>query len=166
MNFDHAASPPSARHERNQSTRRRPKQIRWSRRLLRAHEPRQRRQFHRVCVRRLRQCHWLHKKRHHTVPGKCRFLQGATQIERLSDGWKMPIENRKESVELLLNYEKNKEPFWNLLYAVPLYNEIAMSHSSLAVRSAAQLQSTTPPTSFAFCHIQTTSRTSKSRSSN
>lgn len=29
---------------------------------------------------------------------------------------KQAIEDRKECVELLLNYKKNGDPFWNLLY--------------------------------------------------
>lgn len=28
----------------------------------------------------------------------------------------MAIKERRETVELLLNYKKNKQPFWNLLY--------------------------------------------------
>ncbi|KAL8388863.1 hypothetical protein RB595_008985 [Gaeumannomyces hyphopodioides] len=57
------------------------------------------------------------------IPRNCRFLQGAqtdpAAIKRLS----MAIKERKETVELLLNYKKNKEPFWNLLYCAPLYDE-------------------------------------------
>lgn len=33
------------------------------------------------------------------------------------------IENREETVELLLNYRKDGNPFWNLLYCAPLLNE-------------------------------------------
>ncbi|KAL8415540.1 hypothetical protein RB596_006226 [Gaeumannomyces avenae] len=57
------------------------------------------------------------------IPRNCRFLQGAQTdpeaVKRLS----MAIHERKETVELLLNYKKNKEPFWNLLYCAPLYDE-------------------------------------------
>ncbi|KAF6813814.1 Aureochrome1 [Colletotrichum sojae] len=57
------------------------------------------------------------------IPRNCRFLQGShtdrAPIRRL----KTAIEERKESVELLLNYKKNGDPFWNLLYVAPLYNE-------------------------------------------
>ncbi|KAL8294499.1 hypothetical protein RB597_007817 [Gaeumannomyces tritici] len=57
------------------------------------------------------------------IPRNCRFLQGAQTdpeaVKRLS----MAIHERKETVELLLNYKKNKEPFWNLLYCGPLYDE-------------------------------------------
>ncbi|KAI8266215.1 Aureochrome1 [Colletotrichum sp. SAR11_239] len=57
------------------------------------------------------------------IPRNCRFLQGAhtdrVPIRRLKNA----IEERKESVELILNYKKNGDPFWNLLYVAPLYNE-------------------------------------------
>jgi len=33
------------------------------------------------------------------------------------------IHNCEETVELLLNYRKNGDPFWNLLYVSPLLNE-------------------------------------------
>lgn len=50
------------------------------------------------------------------IPRNCRFLQGShtdrVPIRRL----KVAIEERRESVELILNYKKNGEPFWNLLY--------------------------------------------------
>jgi len=56
------------------------------------------------------------------IPRNCRFLQGRhtdrTPIRRL----KACIEAKEESVELILNYKKNGEPFWNLLYVAPLYN--------------------------------------------
>ncbi|KAI8293938.1 hypothetical protein K4K59_005407 [Colletotrichum sp. SAR11_240] len=57
------------------------------------------------------------------IPRNCRFLQGAhtdrVPIRRLKNA----IDERKESVELILNYKKNGDPFWNLLYVAPLYNE-------------------------------------------
>lgn len=34
---------------------------------------------------------------------------------------KLATDDSKESVELLLNYRKNGEPFWNLLYVCPLF---------------------------------------------
>ena len=50
------------------------------------------------------------------IPRNCRFLQGAhtdrAAVRRLASC----INGRKESVELLLNYKKNGDPFWNLLY--------------------------------------------------
>jgi hypothetical protein len=36
---------------------------------------------------------------------------------------RVSIDNCEETVELLLNYRKNGDPFWNLLYVAPLYNE-------------------------------------------
>ncbi|GJC96716.1 aureochrome1 [Colletotrichum higginsianum] len=57
------------------------------------------------------------------IPRNCRFLQGQhtdrVPVRRL----KTAINERKESVELILNYKKNGDPFWNLLYVAPLYNE-------------------------------------------
>ncbi len=50
------------------------------------------------------------------IPRNCRFLQGnytdIAAVKRL----KASIDGRQESVELLLNYRKTGEPFWNLLY--------------------------------------------------
>ena len=50
------------------------------------------------------------------IPRNCRFLQGThtdhTAVRRL----KSSIGANKDSVELLLNYRKTGEPFWNLLY--------------------------------------------------
>ena len=50
------------------------------------------------------------------IPRNCRFLQGThtdhTAVRRL----KTSIGANNESVELLLNYRKTGEPFWNLLY--------------------------------------------------
>ncbi|KAK9791464.1 hypothetical protein SCARD494_07647 [Seiridium cardinale] len=57
------------------------------------------------------------------IPRNCRFLQGPqtdrVPIRRLKQG----IRECKESVELILNYKKNGDPFWNLLYVAPLYDE-------------------------------------------
>ncbi|OHF02562.1 hypothetical protein CORC01_02257 [Colletotrichum orchidophilum] len=57
------------------------------------------------------------------IPRNCRFLQGThtdrVPVRRLKNA----IDERKESVELILNYKKNGDPFWNLLYVAPLYNE-------------------------------------------
>ncbi|KAK1994596.1 hypothetical protein LX36DRAFT_613917 [Colletotrichum falcatum] len=57
------------------------------------------------------------------IPRNCRFLQGAHTDREPVRRLKAAIEERKESVELLLNYKKNGDPFWNLLYVAPLYNE-------------------------------------------
>lgn len=50
------------------------------------------------------------------VPRNCRFLQGNHTDRTATRRLKASIENREETVELLLNYKKNGEPFWNLLY--------------------------------------------------
>ncbi len=50
------------------------------------------------------------------IPRNCRFLQGKYTDRAAVRRLKMAIENRQESVELLLNYKKNGDPFWNLLY--------------------------------------------------
>ena len=56
------------------------------------------------------------------MPRNCRFLQGnqtdRTAVRRLKDS----IDTKEETVELLLNYKKTGEPFWNLLYVAPLYD--------------------------------------------
>jgi len=52
----------------------------------------------------------------------CRFLQSRHTDRSALRRLKTAIENRKESVELLLNYKKGGEPFWNLLYTTPLYD--------------------------------------------
>ncbi|KAL0941675.1 blue light receptor [Colletotrichum truncatum] len=57
------------------------------------------------------------------IPRNCRFLQGAHTDRGPVRRLKTAIEEGKESVELILNYKKNGDPFWNLLYVAPLYNE-------------------------------------------
>lgn len=54
------------------------------------------------------------------VPRNCRFLQGNYTDRTATRRLKASIEAREETVELLLNYKKNGEPFWNLLYVAPL----------------------------------------------
>jgi PAS domain S-box-containing protein len=60
--------------------------------------------------------------RNEIIPRNCRFLQGRnthqTSVKRL----RKKIERHEETVELLLNYKKNGEPFWNLLYMTPLFD--------------------------------------------
>ncbi|KAL7750416.1 hypothetical protein RI367_004190 [Sorochytrium milnesiophthora] len=50
----------------------------------------------------------------------CNFLQGprtSTQaIQRIRDA----VQNRRAHVELLVNYRKSGQPFWNLLHIIPL----------------------------------------------
>jgi PAS domain S-box-containing protein len=55
------------------------------------------------------------------IPRNCRFLQGRHTDRQSVKHIKMGIDARKESVELLLNYKKNGEPFWNLLYTSKIY---------------------------------------------
>lgn len=56
------------------------------------------------------------------IPRNCRFLQGPqtdkAAVARLKDAVRL----EQETVELLLNYTKRGDPFWNLLYVAPLYD--------------------------------------------
>jgi PAS domain-containing protein len=56
------------------------------------------------------------------IPRNCRFLQGRHTDRHSVKRIKMAIDARQESVELLLNYKKNGEPFWNLLYTSKIYS--------------------------------------------
>ena len=56
------------------------------------------------------------------IPRNCRFLQGNYTDRTATKRLKASIEAKEETVELLLNYRKNGEPFWNLLYVAPLYD--------------------------------------------
>lgn len=60
--------------------------------------------------------------RNDIIPRNCRFLQGRHTDRSSVKRIKVSIDKRTESVELLLNYKKNGEPFWNLLYTTPLYD--------------------------------------------
>ena len=57
------------------------------------------------------------------IPRNCRFLQGELTDSRATKRLRASIDNCEETVELLLNYRKNGDPFWNLLYVSPLLNE-------------------------------------------
>jgi PAS domain S-box-containing protein len=57
------------------------------------------------------------------VPRNCRFLQGPMTDKLSVRRLRTSIDAAEESVELLLNYRKNGEPFWNLLYVSPLLDE-------------------------------------------
>ncbi|KAL8774650.1 MAG: hypothetical protein Q9203_004043 [Teloschistes exilis] len=57
------------------------------------------------------------------VPRNCRFLQGHYTDRSATQRLKASIDAKEETVELLLNYKKNGEPFWNLLYVAPLFDE-------------------------------------------
>ncbi|KAG7005598.1 hypothetical protein G7Y79_00019g047780 [Physcia stellaris] len=60
--------------------------------------------------------------RSEVVPRNCRFLQGSYTDRNATRRLKASIEAREETVELLLNYRKSGEPFWNLLYVAPLHD--------------------------------------------
>ena len=55
------------------------------------------------------------------IPRNCRFLQGKHTDRQPVKRIKVGIDGKQESVELLLNYKKNGEPFWNLLYISKIY---------------------------------------------
>ncbi|TGO55949.1 hypothetical protein BCON_0084g00170 [Botryotinia convoluta] len=54
------------------------------------------------------------------IPRNCRFLQGSFTDRQATKRLRTSIDNCEETVELLLNYRKNGDPFWNLLYVSPL----------------------------------------------
>lgn len=60
--------------------------------------------------------------RQEIIPRNCRFLQGRYTHHKAVSAIKAAVDKRRESVELLLNYKKTGEPFWNLLYVTPLYD--------------------------------------------
>jgi len=55
-------------------------------------------------------------QRSEVVPRNCRFLQGNYTDRNATKRLRTSIDAKEEIVELLLNYKKNGEPFWNLLY--------------------------------------------------
>ncbi|CZR62126.1 related to nonphototropic hypocotyl protein 1 [Phialocephala subalpina] len=57
------------------------------------------------------------------IPRNCRFLQGDQTDTLATKRLRASINSCEETVELLLNYRKNGDPFWNLLYVSPLLNE-------------------------------------------
>ena len=61
--------------------------------------------------------------RREIIPRNCRFLQGELTDSRSTKRLRASIDKCEETVELLLNYRKNGDPFWNLLYVAPLLNE-------------------------------------------
>ncbi|KAJ8070816.1 hypothetical protein OCU04_001177 [Sclerotinia nivalis] len=54
------------------------------------------------------------------IPRNCRFLQGSYTDRQATKRLRSSIQGCEETVELLLNYRKNGDPFWNLLYVSPL----------------------------------------------
>lgn len=57
------------------------------------------------------------------IPRNCRFLQSRETDKQAVKRLKISLDKQQESVELLLNRKKNGEPFWNLLYTTPLFDE-------------------------------------------
>ncbi|KAI1855501.1 hypothetical protein JX266_000366 [Neoarthrinium moseri] len=57
------------------------------------------------------------------IPRNCRFLQGSQTDRRAAYRLKEAVRQDKEAVELLLNYTKSGNPFWNLLYIAPLFDD-------------------------------------------
>ncbi|TVY53587.1 Phototropin-1 [Lachnellula cervina] len=57
------------------------------------------------------------------IPRNCRFLQGELTDPSAPRRLRTAIDACEETVELLLNYRKNGDPFWNLLYVSPLLDE-------------------------------------------
>jgi len=57
------------------------------------------------------------------IPRNCRFLQGELTDSSAVKRLRASIDSCEETVELLLNYRKNGDPFWNLLYVAPLLDE-------------------------------------------
>ncbi|KAL2060930.1 hypothetical protein VTL71DRAFT_8982 [Oculimacula yallundae] len=57
------------------------------------------------------------------IPRNCRFLQGDLTDKNATSRLRTSIGECEETVELILNYRKNGDPFWNLLYVAPLLNE-------------------------------------------
>lgn len=68
-------------------------------------------------------------QRSEIVPRNCRFLQGTHTDRAPVRRLKAAIAGREESVELLLNYKKSGEPFWNLLYVSRSTSFVAVSIS-------------------------------------
>lgn len=62
-------------------------------------------------------------KRRDIVLRNCRFLQGSRTDKAAVQRLRSSIKSDKQTVELVLNYRKNGEPFWNLLYVTPLLDE-------------------------------------------
>jgi hypothetical protein len=49
------------------------------------------------------------------IAQNCRFLQGKDTNRENTQRLKVSIDSEQESIELLLNYKKNGQPFWNLV---------------------------------------------------
>ncbi|KAN0122973.1 hypothetical protein V8E51_001299 [Hyaloscypha variabilis] len=57
------------------------------------------------------------------IARNCRFLQGKDTSRDNTQRLKVSIDSEQESIELLLNYKKNGQPFWNLVLVAPLFDE-------------------------------------------
>jgi hypothetical protein len=61
--------------------------------------------------------------RHDIIPQNCRFLQGPSTDPISARRLRLSIDRAEASIELILNYKKNGESFWNLLWVAPLFDE-------------------------------------------
>ena len=57
-----------------------------------------------------------------TVGRNCRFLQGARTDKRTSTRIRTCIAERRGCVEWIVNYRRNGEMFWNLLFISPVFS--------------------------------------------
>ncbi|KAH7031474.1 uncharacterized protein B0I36DRAFT_323976 [Microdochium trichocladiopsis] len=58
------------------------------------------------------------------VSKSCGFLQGPATDQLVVAKIQAALEGEEETVELLLNYRKDGEPFWNLLFLMPLRDNL------------------------------------------
>lgn len=61
--------------------------------------------------------------RNEIIPRNCRFLQNSHTDRAAVTRMRVALEKREEIVELILNEKKTGEPFWNLLYMAPLFDQ-------------------------------------------
>lgn len=73
-------------------------------------------------------------QRNEIIPRNCRFLQCRYTDRATVRRIKVALDQRVESVELLLNQKKSGEPFWNLLFCAPLYDANGMLHFFLGAQ--------------------------------
>ncbi len=73
------------------------------------------------------------------IPRNCRFLQGDLTDHSATNRLRAAIDSCEETVELLLNYRKNGDPFWNLLYCAPLFD----SHGQISFFLGGQINCST-----------------------
>ncbi|KAH8845426.1 hypothetical protein MCOR27_001062 [Pyricularia oryzae] len=57
------------------------------------------------------------------ISKNCRVLQGKQTDKQAVARIRAAVREETEVVELVLNYKKNGDPFWNLLYIAPLFDE-------------------------------------------